>query len=536
MHVGWWSAGGGEAVSGRREWMKAVLDIRKPLYVVEKDGLHAVAEGGSVELGAQESKDPAAMRVIAYVPAFRAENLGDAGFCRDHKVRYPYYAGSMAHGIGSAELVESLAGEGMLAFFGSAGLPLGKIEAAIDRLQALGDKPYGFNLIHTPGHRIESDVVELYIRKGVRLVEASAFLDITLPLVRYRVHGIHKDAAGRTITPNRIIAKVSRVEIASKFFAPPPEKMLRELAESGHITMDQAELAKKIPLAQDVTAEADSAGHTDNRPAVTLVPTMLALRDRMQGEHNYQQRLRVGAAAGISTPASAAAAFSMGAAYIVTGTVNQACIESGTSDAVREMLSATGQADVAMAPSADMFEMGVKVQVLKRGTMFAMKAAKLYALYSTFAKIEDIPASEKAILEKNFFRTTIDEIWSQTRGYFLDRDPEQAVRAEKDPKYKMALIFRWYLGKSSHWAKAGDMDRRIDYQVWCGPAMGAFNEWTAGTFLGERANRKVATVALNLLHGAAVVMRLSILRSQRVDFDMSPAPIEERLLREYIGG
>ena len=36
-------------------------------------------------------------------------------------------------------------------------------------------------------------------------------------------------------------------------------------------------MAAKIPVAQDVTAEADSAGHTDNRPLVTLLPTLLAL-------------------------------------------------------------------------------------------------------------------------------------------------------------------------------------------------------------------------------------------------------------------
>ena len=29
-----------------------------------------------------------------------------------------------------------------------------------------------------------------------------------------------------------------------------------------------------------------------------------------------------------------------------------------------------------MAPAADMFEMGVKLQVLKRGTMFPMRAAQ----------------------------------------------------------------------------------------------------------------------------------------------------------------
>jgi NAD(P)H-dependent flavin oxidoreductase YrpB (nitropropane dioxygenase family) len=41
-------------------------------------------------------------------------------------------------------------------------------------------------------------------------------------------------------------------------------------------------------------------------------------------------------------------------------------VEAGTSDTVRQMLAEAEQADVAMAPSADMFELGVKVQVLKR--------------------------------------------------------------------------------------------------------------------------------------------------------------------------
>jgi len=82
-------------------------------------------------------------------------------------------------------------------------------------------------------------------------------------------------------------------------------------------------------------------------------------------------------AGGISTPASALAAFSMGAAYILTGSINQCSVEAGTSDVVREMLTRAGQADVIMAPAADMFEMGVKVQVLKWGTMFAMRAARL---------------------------------------------------------------------------------------------------------------------------------------------------------------
>jgi len=104
------------------------------------------------------------------------------------------------------------------------------------------------------------------------------------------------------------------VEVASKFMSPPPAPMLRILLERGEITPEQAELAGQVPMAQDITAEADSGGHTDNRPSITLIPTMMALRDRMQSRYNYPHPLRVGAAGGIATPASAAAAFTMGAA------------------------------------------------------------------------------------------------------------------------------------------------------------------------------------------------------------------------------
>src|SRR5206468_8273040 len=125
----------------------------------------------------------------------------------------------------------------------------------------------------------------------------------------------------------------------------------------------------------------------------------------------------VGAAGGISTPWAAAAAFAMGAAYVVTGSVNQACVEAGTSDAVRKMLAEARQADIAMAPAADMFEMGVKVQVLKRGTMFAMRAAKLFETYRAYESLEAIPPADRAALEKTIFRAPLETIWDQTRAY-----------------------------------------------------------------------------------------------------------------------
>lgn len=440
------------------------------------------------------------------------ELLGDTSFSADLGIRYPYLGGSMAKGISSVALAISLGKAGMLGFFGAAGLPIEAVETAIDQLTA-SNVPFGCNLIHSPQEPdLEAGLAELYIRKGVTLVEASAFLALTLPLVRYRLHDIHRAADGSIVTPNRIIAKVSREELAEKFFSPAPEKLVASLLQQGLITPEQAELAKLVPMAQDITAEADSGGHTDNRPALTLLPTIQSVALRMQQQYGYPMQLRVGLGGGIGTPQAAAAAFSMGAAWIMVGSVHQACVESGTSDAVRTMLAETRQADVTMAPAADMFEMGVTVQVLKRGTMFAMRGSKLYELYRTYPSLEAIPQPEREKLEKTLFLAPLEQIWQQTRSFFLTRDPRQVERAERDPKHRMALVFRWYLGQAAHWAKDGAPSRTVDYQVWCGPAMGSFNEWVKGSFLEQPANRRAACVARNILEGAAAISRANLQR------------------------
>ncbi|MFO0917868.1 MAG: PfaD family polyunsaturated fatty acid/polyketide biosynthesis protein [Planctomycetaceae bacterium] len=513
--LGWWTSNGTPMALDAAAVTQALEDIHQPLYIVKSPRGLGLGRGGYGAIG-PTPHDPGASPMIGVVPAIRPESLGDPTFCADHGLRYPYVSGGMAAGIASEEIAEALAKCGTMGIYGSAGLGLPRVEKAIDRLQKnIPGLPYGFNLIHSPHDpSLERGVVELYIQRGVKLAEASAFLDMTVNVVRFRTHGIHRGPKGEIVTPNRVMAKVSRVEVASKFFAPPPVKMLTQLVQEGLLTQDQAKLAEQIPVAQDLTAEADSGGHTDNRPAVTLIPTMLALRDRMMTQYKYTQPLRVGAAGGIATPASTAAAFAMGASYVLVGSVNQACVESGTCDVVRQMLADAEQADTTMCPAADMFEMGVKVQVLKRGTMFPMRASKLYELYRGCKSIDDIPAAERANIEKTMFKTSLDDVWNQTVEFFKTRDPHQIVKAEKDPKHKMSLIFRWYLGQASRWANSGVPDRRMDYQVWCGPAMGAFNEWTKGTFLQQPANRQVATVAYNLLYGAAVMLRINALRNQ----------------------
>lgn len=509
--------------------------VNQPLYLLAQDGDTRMMTGAT----GKPLEDATGQIFTGMVLPCSLERLGDPGFCSDHRIRYPYVGGSMAKGISSVAMVEALAQAGMLAFFGAAGLLIEEVEAAIDQLQnRAGGGSYGFNLIHSPNEpELENALVDLYLRRGITLVEASAFLDLTPALVRYRTHGITRDAEGRIVTPNRVIAKISREEVAAKFFAPPPERFLRDLVASGQLTSEQAEWAAEIPMAQDVTVESDSGGHTDNRPALALFPTIQAQKIVCQKQYQYQQPLRVGLGGGIATPAAAAAAFALGAAYLVTGTANQACVESGTCDEVRQMLAETRQADVTMAPSGDMFEMGVKVQVIKRGTMFSMRAAKLYELYRAYDSIETLPVDERRKLEKALFRKNLDQVWEETRSYFSQRDPRQLAKAERDPKYKMALVFRWYLGQSPVWANRGDSDRKLDYQVWCGPAMGAFNEWVKESFLEAPEQRRVAIVAWNILFGAAVLMRVNQLKLQGghlSDEAELTAPLKIEQIKEFL--
>jgi PfaD family protein len=165
-----------------------------------------------------------------------------------------------------------------------------------------------------------------------------------------------------------------------------------------------------------------------------------------------------------------------------------------------------------MAPSPDMFEMGVKVQVLKRGTLFASRAALLLETYRKYEGLEQIPAALTARLESEIFAQPLSAVWRQTADFFRERSPAEVDKAEKDAKHRMALVFRWYLGKSSRWAISGDSQRKLDYQIWCGPAMGAFNRWTEGSFLEAPGQRNVVQIALNLLEGAAVISRAQQLR------------------------
>ncbi|MEN0003973.1 MAG: PfaD family polyunsaturated fatty acid/polyketide biosynthesis protein [Bacteroidota bacterium] len=472
------------------------------------------------------------LQVLAITSPMTAAHLGDPTFRKDYQLKYAYKTGAMANGIASADLVIAIGKAGLLASYGAAGQVPEQIIASLNQIQAhLPHQTYAVNLIHSPAEpALEAAAVDLFLAKGVNVVEASAFLALTENIVYYRLAGLRRGANNEVIIGNKVIAKISRKEVAIPFMKAPPDALVQSLLKKGKITPEQADLAQYVPMADDITVEADSGGHTDNRPLVALLPIIIQLRDELQKEHAFANKIRVGAAGGISTPASALAAFMMGAAYVVTGSVNQACVEAGTSEHVRKLLQSVESTDVMGAPASDMFEMGVDLQVLKRGTLFGPRAKKLYTYYKTYQSIEQIPAAARQELEQKIFRKPLEEIWQSCITFFKQRDPEQIERALNNPHRKMALIFRWYLGLSSNWANAGTPDRVLDYQIWCGPSMGAFNDWVKGSYLEHYQNRRVADVAEQIMQGAAYLYRIQSLKMQGVVF---PADLERAAVQDY---
>ncbi len=433
-----------------------------------------------IDIGIQENPD--VQKQVQYA-ATEASLLGSSEFKKDYNLKYAYLAGGMAHGISSKEMVVRMGKAGMMGFFGTGGLKLGEIESAIIGIQKelSGGQAYGLNFLHNPNNPgMEEETVDLFLKYKVKNIEAAAFLLITPSLVKYRAKGLRRDGQGKIAISNRIMAKVSRPEVAEAFLSPAPERIITKLLDENKITSEEADFLKAIPMADDICAEADSAGHTDGGVAYALTPSIMKLRDEMMEKYRYQNKVRVGAAGGIGTPAAAAAAFILGADFILTGSVNQCTVEAATSDSVKDLLQQVNVQDTQYAPAGDMFEIGARVQVLKKGVFFPVRANKLYNLYCQFNSLDQIDEKTRIQIQERYFKRSFEKVYEDVKAYYTENGIK---KAEKDPKYKMALIFKWYFGYSTRLALNGSEENRVDYQVHCGPALGAFNQWVKGTEL-----------------------------------------------------
>jgi trans-AT polyketide synthase, acyltransferase and oxidoreductase domains len=259
-------------------------------------------------------------------------------------------------------------------------------------------------------------------------------------------------------------------------------------------------------MSNEICVEADSGGHTDRGVAYVLMPAIAALRDAIVRQHAYDAPVCIGAAGGIGTPESAAAAFILGADFVLTGSINQCTVEAGASDAVKDMLQGINVQDTGFAPAGDMFEIGAKVQVLKKGLLFPSRASKLHELYLRYSSIDEIDEKTRLQIQEKYFRRSFAEVWAETQAHYATVSPGTFERAQRDPKQKMALIFRWYFAHATRLAMSGSKEQQADYQVHCGPALGAFNQWVKGSPLESWRMRRCADIGQRLMIGTAKVL------------------------------
>ncbi len=450
----------------------------------------------------------AAARLSKDMPFISAESLGCNAFKQTYGLKYAYLAGGMYRGISSTQMVTQMARAGMMSFLGAGGLGLDRIESDIASIKdQLGDVDrVGINLLHHPNDPAKEDaIVDLLIRYGIHVVEASAFIQMTPALVRYRLVGLESDGNGQVAARNKVIAKLSRPEVAQQFLSPPPRNVVDALLQDERITPQQADWAGQVPMADDICVEADSGGHTDQQSAYALLPAVINLRDRLANANGDRPRIRVGAAGGIGTPEAAAAAFVLGADFILTGSINQCTVEAGTSDLVKDLLQNANVQDTAYAPAGDMFEIGARVQVLKKGLFFPARANRLYEIYLHHSSLAQIDSKLQTQLQDKYFQKSFDAVWRDVRQLYNHR-PDILEGAESNSKQKMGLTFRWYFNLATELALAGTAERRVDFQVHCGPALGAFNQWVMKTPLQEWRHRHVDRLGLRIMQGAADIL------------------------------
>jgi len=421
--------------------------------------------------------------------------LGSAAFRDEYGVAYSYLAGPLDDGISGVQMLSRLSDAGILGVYGATGQSDRQLEQTLQALQ--GKK--GCFAVDLRAGSTNLQRIELLRKHQVRVLHASDFVQLTPALVYYRLQGARRGPDGQVFAPNRIIARISRLETAENFLAPLPARMVAELVASGLLSPSEAELAPLIAPASDLCLRSDGAGPVEPGNAAAMLP--LLLRQRATRRHRFETaEPRLGLAGGIGSPESAAAAFLIGADFICTESINQCTVEAETSELVKELLMAAQIHDTGYVPDSSRFELGGRAQVLRRGLLFTARANMLQDLYRAQHSLAGIDADLRRQIEERWFGEPLEAVLA--RQLSLSAHAERQGFGET-AKAEMALVVRAYLDKAKELARAGVREQKSQFHIPCSPAMGAANAWLQETPLRDWRQRHVDELAIRLLDEAA---------------------------------
>ncbi len=459
---------------------------------------------GSVLTGLQRSIERDAVPLVEEGDSAPGSQPGEPGqdgaASSEPSESLPMVCGSMHRGVSGPELVAAAAAEGVLAVLGTEGLSLQEVEERVVRTAALaGQRDWALAVSHSwrdPDR--EAALVDVALRHRVRWLEASGYVSVSPSLVRFRLSGATRGKDG-VVLPHQILCKTSRPEVARSFCAPAPADMVSRLVGSGRLTETEGRLAVDVATASWLCAESQGGWVTDHAPAMAVLPTFIRLRDEALAR-GLAHPLPVGLSGGLGAPEAVAAALVMGAEFVMTGSINQCTVEAATSDHVKDMLAACEIQDTTDAPSAVAFELGTRMQVMRRGVLFAARAQRLRDIYERFTSWDEVDERTRDQVE----RRVLGESFADARARAESAGALEA--GEKDGRMVMAAVFRAHLDRCAVLAIEGDPDRQVDYLVPSGPAMGAFNSWVKGTDLEDWRRRQVGRINRDLYEAAAALV------------------------------
>ncbi|WP_462202531.1 ACP S-malonyltransferase [Frankia sp. CcWB3] len=422
----------------REEW--ASVAVAEPVAVGRPTGSREPADPGETADVREPDEVVVPAAVATWVGPAPAERLGAAGFRERYGLRLAYAVGASGVGANGSRLVSAAAGAGALGF----------ADAPVSWLATTwrADGPPAAD---------------------VRVVEVDLPLGPTPELVRFRFTGAHRDRHGRARPARHVVARVMGLDCARAFLNPPGPAVLEALVRAGALTSAEADAARHLPVASDLAVASPAGWHGGGLTMLHLLPEVRALA------RGVPQPVHVGVSGGVGTPEQAAAAFALGADFLLTTSVNLCAEESALTAATRAHLAALAPGDTGWTPDPSHFTLGARSEVLRRGTLFAARANHLVDLYRRRAEPD---------------AATLRHVEETYVGHPLD----QIAEGVADPRRRLAEALRWYLRRAAAW-RDGAPEQPLDYRLPCGPDLAAFNR--------DPGRRAVAGIADHLMAGAA---------------------------------
>lgn len=420
--------------------------------------------------------------------------LGSSDFKTEYDTEFAYVVGGLYHGVSSAAMIRTLNNAGIVGFLGLQGMDLNAGKELLDTaLQSVPKERIGTHIVYNGLKPEESaSALQMIIEYDIRRIEISGFFKPSQELILYRLRGLSYGKNDIPQSAYKMIVYVNNPKVMEEFLKPASEQLIGRLLTQRKITEEEAVIAAKLPICDDICIDNVSSG----AGRLSWISNLKHYARELSEKYGIKKMVRIGIGGGIGNPEMLALAFLAGADFVTTRSMNQCTAEAETSPQVKDLLQSAAENDFTYAPVEELFEFGEKVSVLKRGTLYPIRALKLYEIYTKYNSIEEISEKEKKLITEKYFHMSFEEMFERAAR---ELTPAEQRIASEQPKYKMSLIFKGFLKQCLLWAQTGKAGEEINFAVVSGSEMADANRWLKNSGLEEWSTRHVDELAKRMM-------------------------------------